>query len=461
MSDEQTPEVPPLQEEVQPLPIERKPPRVATGWVVSGVMLFLWISNAVYGYMQGFSGEPSFGALQEAFEKQVSVAHSLPEKLKETGDKGIRDVLKDALKDAGEHEEAARIAVVAAHELGEEPDEKALETLTFGEDLVSHDMAAMYTYKTVNESFLESFTAEESSEFAVRLAQTHALEMSGEDGGRDAFLDKALLLKTTAVMLAVGIGGVGGAFCLILFFAARSAGRLKPVGFAGMTVWDGDRLMIRFAFYLVGFTVIGIGGATLNEENLLSSIWASAATLLATSLLVVAMLYFSIMGKADGFKEIVGGKAQDFWKNVKIGLFGYLCTIPIIITVLAVVFYLGDLIPQPTHPMGEEMLSATPFDWIAIALTAAILAPFIEELTFRGLLFPALGTQFKRPLWAVLVCGFLFAAIHPQGPMIWPALMMIGSVTAYVRYYTGSLVPSFVIHFVHNSVIVVTSLLMI
>ena len=464
MPDEQTPEDQPITEpegEVAPTP-PRPPPRVLTGWIVSGLMFFLAITYAVSGYFEKPEGDPSFTQLQQEFESQFSFAHGLPEQLEGQGGDGVRSVLEDALKDAGEHEEAARIAVVAAYEIGEEPDEGALGTLSASEDELSNDIASLYSSETVDASFVEEFTTEKSAEFAVRLAQTHALEMTGEDGGRDSFLDKSLLQNTAVIGIAVLAFGAGGLLCLVLFFTARSAGRLRPVGFGGIKKSDGDRLMLRFAYYMVGYAFIGIGvSELLGATTSINGVWTSVIVLLLVGAFVVAMFYVPLMEKVDGLKVIIGGKAQEFWKNVGIGLYGYLCTVPVLIVVLAVVSRLSDLMPPPSHPVSESMANATSIDWIAIALTTAILAPLIEELTFRGLLFPALVAQLKRPLWAILVCGLLFAAIHPQGPLMWPALMMTGGTAAYVRYYTGSLVSSITLHVANNSAILAVSLLVL
>ncbi|MCH8922998.1 MAG: ATP-binding cassette domain-containing protein [Planctomycetes bacterium] len=60
-------------------------------------------------------------------------------------------------------------------------------------------------------------------------------------------------------------------------------------------------------------------------------------------------------------------------------------------------------------------------------------------------LFPALAERLKSPWAGMLVSGFLFAAIHPQGPSGWPPLLAVGFMAALVTYQTGSLLPAMVL----------------
>jgi membrane protease YdiL (CAAX protease family) len=166
-----------------------------------------------------------------------------------------------------------------------------------------------------------------------------------------------------------------------------------------------------------------------------------------------------VLERADSVSEVVSEK-RPVWKLVAFGAYGYLCTVPLLVVAIGLILFLSRILPEPTHPIGQEMASAGTLDWIGIALAAAVLAPLVEELAFRGLLFPALTTR-MRPGVAMLVCGLVFASIHPQGPLAWPALATTGAAAAALRHYTGSLVPSIVLHMVHNGVIVAVSLLML
>ena len=105
-------------------------------------------------------------------------------------------------------------------------------------------------------------------------------------------------------------------------------------------------------------------------------------------------------------------------------------------------------------------------------LMAAISAPIVEEIVFRGLLFrwlrdrtwqwgqspekPHKGVAISWPSVAIsaLVNSLLFAAIHPQGLLGIPPLMMIGICMSVARNWRGGLVAPMTIHAIHNGTLV-------
>ncbi len=93
---------------------------------------------------------------------------------------------------------------------------------------------------------------------------------------------------------------------------------------------------------------------------------------------------------------------------------------------------------------------------IAIGAFAVSIAPVIEEVVFRGLLFAILersvGWRF-----AVVVTGLLFAGLHvPEYWHAWNHLLMIlvvGLVFSLARGVTGNLTPSILLHVGYNTII--------
>ncbi|MEA2553045.1 MAG: protease family protein, partial [Fimbriimonadaceae bacterium] len=92
-------------------------------------------------------------------------------------------------------------------------------------------------------------------------------------------------------------------------------------------------------------------------------------------------------------------------------------------------------------------------------VSAAVIAPFWEEIMFRGTILPALSTVLGRPLWGILLSSFMFAAIHPQGVPLWLGLGLIGGMNAMLAYQTKSLVPSITVHAINNSLVLALGLL--
>ncbi len=91
--------------------------------------------------------------------------------------------------------------------------------------------------------------------------------------------------------------------------------------------------------------------------------------------------------------------------------------------------------------------------WLLI-LTIGIIAPFSEELFFRGMLYPLMRR--RRWVWLAIVSNaFIFSLVHFI-PILMPALLAIGIMLAWVREKSGSIWPSFVLHVMQNSLAVYT-----
>jgi CAAX protease family protein len=89
-----------------------------------------------------------------------------------------------------------------------------------------------------------------------------------------------------------------------------------------------------------------------------------------------------------------------------------------------------------------------------IAFLAAVTGPFVEELIYRGLLYPALQRVVGVAL-AVAIVSILFAGVHVlqyfNNPGVIAVITMLSVSLTVVRARTKSLLPSYVIHLVFNS----------
>jgi hypothetical protein len=84
-------------------------------------------------------------------------------------------------------------------------------------------------------------------------------------------------------------------------------------------------------------------------------------------------------------------------------------------------------------------------------ILVAVVAPIVEELFFRGMLYPVLRRRWSAPV-AIVVNGFLFALIHVI-PILLPGLFFVGIVLAWVRERSGSVIPCMVIHALQNGTV--------
>ena len=91
---------------------------------------------------------------------------------------------------------------------------------------------------------------------------------------------------------------------------------------------------------------------------------------------------------------------------------------------------------------------------IMLGLLTVIVAPFAEEVFFRGFLFQ--GVAKRRGMWAGIgFSAFIFGLSHAGAPESWlllPAIGAIGAIFAWGFAKSGSIYPSLFAHVVFNSV---------
>jgi membrane protease YdiL (CAAX protease family) len=103
----------------------------------------------------------------------------------------------------------------------------------------------------------------------------------------------------------------------------------------------------------------------------------------------------------------------------------------------------------------ERILQSSRAAALLIAFVAVATAPLVEEIIYRGVLYPALQRSMGA-IPAVLIVTLMFAA--PHVPQYWPNLAAISSITVLsvvltvIRARTGRLLPCFVIHLVFNGI---------
>ncbi len=117
-----------------------------------------------------------------------------------------------------------------------------------------------------------------------------------------------------------------------------------------------------------------------------------------------------------------------------------------------VVQILSAKLPIPKQLPIEQYFRSPPSAWL-MAGFGILVAPFCEELFFRGLLYPVLRQRLGMVLAVVLTSG-LFAVIHAsQLGHAWAAvsvLFVVGVVLTLIRAMTDSLAASVLVHTGYN-----------
>ena len=114
----------------------------------------------------------------------------------------------------------------------------------------------------------------------------------------------------------------------------------------------------------------------------------------------------------------------------------------------------------PKHIPLEEFLK-TPLAALMTGILAVSFGPLMEELFFRGFLYPVVARRFGVAI-GVLTTSVGFGLIHAaQLGFAWGLVLIIflvGLVLTIVRAKTGSVAASFVVHVAYNSTLVTLGL---
>jgi len=114
--------------------------------------------------------------------------------------------------------------------------------------------------------------------------------------------------------------------------------------------------------------------------------------------------------------------------------------------------FAAHFLPEPPELPIDKMIR-TPSDAWMMAAFGVLVAPFVEEVLFRGLLFPAL-TRRAGALLSLVATSVLFGMIHAQqlaGAWVQVAFIVaVGAVLTAVRWRFHSLASSTLVHVGYN-----------
>ena len=99
---------------------------------------------------------------------------------------------------------------------------------------------------------------------------------------------------------------------------------------------------------------------------------------------------------------------------------------------------------------------------VFLGVTAIAVAPLVEEVVFRGFIFPVLERRWG-PVAAVLLTALMFTSLHVS--QLWGSwmavslILLVGLALSLVRALTGSLLPVYLLHLAYNTTLCLLSLI--
>ncbi|MCK5451062.1 MAG: CPBP family intramembrane metalloprotease [Candidatus Omnitrophica bacterium] len=167
-------------------------------------------------------------------------------------------------------------------------------------------------------------------------------------------------------------------------------------------------------------------------------------------IVIGVIMYFVVSKYGQSIKEI-GLSPANIAGNIFYAVIGYIAIIPIIVLIMTATFFTVKWIgyKPPVQPIvrlfaEEKIVSVL---WMS-TIFAAIFGPVAEEIFFRGFMYPAVKKKMGIFL-GIMITSFLFALLHAHIVGFLP-IMVLGVLLVYLYEKTGSIVPSIIVHIMHN-----------
>ena len=196
-------------------------------------------------------------------------------------------------------------------------------------------------------------------------------------------------------------------------------------------------LILGIVFVSIAAAAVIAGGSELDDLPM----WGFA---LVNGTLHLGLLVGAIFAGTKGFGWIRDWRFSMKAGDVPLGLaLGFGCQIAVGLMYLPF-FELFDVdseeVGEPARELSARADSAV--GEIALIILVGLVAPFVEEIFFRGVLFRAIDKKLMRQStgrWmAIGASAFVFAGYHFQ-LLQFPALLFVGLVLAYMVHKTGNL----------------------
>ncbi|MFZ4507911.1 MAG: CPBP family intramembrane glutamic endopeptidase [Fimbriimonas sp.] len=298
--------------------------------------------------------------------------------------------------------------------------------------------------------------------FMMRIARVHAAEKAG---------DKTVRAKEIKASKALVMGAITVAACALLvaslavwffYFQARASGKivLQGLPLGEITPGMADQLALRagllFAFFAIGGMAVSTVASRLSAPERVSTLVLGALMIIAS----LTLATIPIAGRRIPWK-LFGLSTENLGRHILWGVCAWVANIPLVAAAAVLGMTLANGLPTPTHPVSEQLMKhQDPKTVLVLLFFGAVAAPIWEEIMFRGMLFPALSQRLKSLPNAAIMSSFLFAMIHPQGLPLWFALATIAGMNCALMNHTRSLVPSIVLHSLHNFVLLILTVVL-
>jgi len=222
--------------------------------------------------------------------------------------------------------------------------------------------------------------------------------------------------------------------------------------------WNALDAVISLIFLTVVLVGIYFGSAKLfevldGEQFFNSSHIGSVSFMVLYGIQIVLMLgvvwFFAIFRRKSSFRDL----GLRYYSIARTIWYSFLSLLAIFFVSFLYVFLMNSLfgIEAPASKI-EILVENRSISSNILFVVVTMIAPFSEEVFFRGFLYSAFKKSWGVNV-ALLLSSFLFAIVHLELYAFIP-LMIIGWLLAYLFEKTKSLIPAIFLHGVYNLILI-------
>lgn len=145
---------------------------------------------------------------------------------------------------------------------------------------------------------------------------------------------------------------------------------------------------------------------------------------------------------------LLGIRKFKFWKSFK-----YIAGWPlVIIGCLAVVALVSNLLGyQPSEKGGLNDPVAAKHQLLAVLIAVSLFVPLLEEVLYRGILFPSIARKYGT-IWGVILSSIFFAVSHIN-PIQMVTAVILAPYLCLMYKRLNSIIPGMILHSLHNAAV--------
>lgn len=256
------------------------------------------------------------------------------------------------------------------------------------------------------------------------------------------------LLSTLLTGLLLG-GGILAAYLLARQHRQNPPDVNRLTDQLAERAWSIPQVGLLLGSLLLLYFIASFSGLFFYEEQIPIARLAITVSMYA----LVTLLITFICHKRGGSLASECGLSRRQMKTLLLSPVFYLALIPFLLIITQSYHLILEYVfHQAIDLQDVAQIIMQDLSWLEISymLTAIFLAPFYEELLFRGILFPFL---IKRAglIPAIVMISLIFAAMHFHLPSLAP-LVLLSAALCLAYWRTGSLWVSIGMHVIFNAV---------